>query len=150
MENFNFNSHMKSATAFQSLRDLILMDIAYLHVRTVKWAAKEAEHLSAGAARSDDDEPVLTQPQQLSQADASTSEEDIDFTEWDPTNVKSVPWLELKTSIQRRICGPDARIMKDGDMPPHMLPALLFASQALAASPETLPDGLKEYYDASS
>jgi hypothetical protein len=30
-----------------------------------------------------------------------------------------------------------------------MLPALLFASHALAASPETLPDGLKDYYDAS-
>ena len=152
MENNNFITHMKSATAFVSLRELILMDIAYLHLRNVKWAPKQAEHLNAAgaAARSDDDEPVLTQPQQLSQADASTSEEDIDFTEWDPTDVKSVPWLELKTSFERRICGPDARILKDGEMPPYMLPALLFASHALAASPETLPDGLKEYYDASN
>ena len=152
MENINFSSHMKSDTAFQSLRDLILMDIAYLHARTVKWAAKEAEHLSAGAAAKsdDDDPPQYTQDPSLSQrrCGAPASDEDFDFTKWDPTDVKSVPWLELKTSIQLRFSGSDAR-MKDGDMPPSMLPALLFASHALAASPKTLPDGLKDYYDAS-
>ena len=152
MENINFSSHMKSDTAFQSLRDLILMDIAYLHARTVKWAAKEAEHLSAGAAAlsDDDDPPQSTQEPPLSQrrCGAPASDEDFDFTKWDPTDVKSVPWLELKTSIQLRFSGSDAR-MKDGDMPPSMLPALLFASHALAASPKTLPDGLKDYYDAS-
>jgi hypothetical protein len=70
MENNNFSSHMKSPTAFVSLRELILMDIAYLHLRTVKWASEQALHLNAGDAHSDDDDPVLTQAQQQSQADS--------------------------------------------------------------------------------
>jgi hypothetical protein len=40
-------------------------------------------------------------------------------------------------------------LLKKGDMPPYMLPALPFASQALAATPENLPAGLKDYYNAS-
>jgi hypothetical protein len=50
LENQNFSEKMKTATAFVSLRELIVMDIAFIHLRTVKWAPKRAEHLTAEAA----------------------------------------------------------------------------------------------------
>ena len=146
-ENNNFSTNMQSPTAFVSLRELIIMDIAYLHLRNVKWAEKQAAHLTGDAARSSDDEahPPSTQPdgpQQLSQAEAPPRDvADIDFTKWDPTELNSVPWLELKTSMT------GSAAMKKEDSPPYMIPAILLASQALAATPEDLPDGLKTYYD---
>ncbi len=73
------------------------MDIAYLHLFSVKWAPKTAVHLG-GEQRSDDDNPpaASTQdPPPSKQPDANT----IDFLTWDITNCKSVPWEKLSLSL---------------------------------------------------
>jgi hypothetical protein len=54
--NIKFQDDMKkpAAESIPLLRDLLFMDIAYLHLWSVKWAPKTAVHLG-GEQRSDDD-----------------------------------------------------------------------------------------------
>ena len=130
--NTNFRAGMSKAgqSSIPMLRDLLVMDIAYLHLRNVKWLPKEAAHLAGGSSRSDDDDP----PPPAEGAE-------LDFLKWDSTDLNSVPWKKLSFSLT----GSDK--MKSGDVPMYMLPALLLATHAICSQLDDTPDGLQDYYD---
>ena len=65
---------MTGPSSNPKLRALIEYDIAYFHLRKLKWKPKEAAHLADKAVRADDDDtpPALPAPPAL-------PEQEIDF-----------------------------------------------------------------------
>ena len=50
------------------LRDLLAMDLAYIHLRSIKWKAKKPSHLGTGGAADDDDPPANQEGANLKEA----------------------------------------------------------------------------------
>jgi hypothetical protein len=123
------------------LRDLIVMDIAYLHLRNVKWAPRTAAHLDVGNGANDDDAP------RESEAPPVLLRDDHRYTEWDVTDISAVPWGELHFSLT------GGKALKKNDLPQYLLPALCLAVHAIFSSKSCgtkVPEALSEFYDRCS
>ena len=123
------------------LRDLIFMDIAYLHLRNVKWARRTAAHLDGGNGADDDDAP------RESEAPPVLLRDDYRFTEWDVTDLSAVPWEQLHFSLS------GSKVLKDNDLPQYLLPALCLAAHAIYSSKSCgtkVPEALSAFYDRCS
>jgi hypothetical protein len=125
------------------LRDLLFMDISYLHLRSVKWAPKAAAHLG-GEQRSDDDNPPAASTQDPPPSPSKQPDADaIDFLTWDITIYYSGPWdkLSLLLSGSGKFAG--------GDLPIYVFPALLFAWTVVSSASDdlVLPIGLQAFYN---
>ena len=61
--NSTFKTDMTQSgeVSLPKLRDLLAMDLAYIHLRSIKWKAKKPAHLGSGGA-ADDDESLTTLP----------------------------------------------------------------------------------------
>ena len=115
--NLAFKNDMKMSgpASIPKLRALLELDIAYFHLRIVKWKPKEAAHLSGNAARPDDDDPPPPA------APSGVPEPDMDFLTWDVLEIDKIPWKHMGYSLT------DSPTLDDGDMPLHTLPGLLIA-----------------------
>ena len=91
------------------LRDLLVMDIACIHARNIKWKTKQPAHLGGNGARSDDDDPAVDNAAGKTKDSAETTNEsadavilqdDCDFTKWDfMTACYDIPWRNLSHSL---------------------------------------------------
>jgi hypothetical protein len=94
MKNLNQRTKGKTITVpIPDLQQLVLMDLAYLHARHLKWEDKEPCHFNGATARSsDDDEPAPA-------TSAPQPAEEFDFMKWDLTEINSIPWDQLSLSL---------------------------------------------------
>jgi len=120
------------------LRDLLTMDIAYLHLRNVKWKAVQPAHLGGDNVRaSDDNESQSVVPLR----------DDYNFVEWDFTNdIGKIPWSELTYSLT----GGKVLDLDKVDLPHYLLPALCIASAAISRGKrlsEKIPEELSKFYE---
>ena len=118
-QSFITDMKMSGPVSIPKLRALLELDIAYFHLRIVKWKPKEAAHLSGSAARSDDDDD-LPPPA----AASGVPEPDMDFLTWDVLELDKIPWKHMGYSLT------DSPTLIEGDMPLHTLPGLLIAVHA--------------------
>eukprot|EP00291_Cryptomonas_curvata_P005384 CAMPEP_0172186148 /NCGR_PEP_ID=MMETSP1050-20130122/20583_1 /TAXON_ID=233186 /ORGANISM="Cryptomonas curvata, Strain CCAP979/52" /LENGTH=215 /DNA_ID=CAMNT_0012860251 /DNA_START=150 /DNA_END=797 /DNA_ORIENTATION=+ len=90
---FDEDMSKQGKDSIPKLRDLLVMDIAYLHLRSVKWKVKVPGHLGGDAARGkDDDNPV---PDEDEEGAEVPLRDNYVFTDWDVTEIDKVPWPEL-------------------------------------------------------
>ena len=122
--NASFKEEMSKPAkeSIPKLRDLLVMDIAYLHLRNVKWARRTAAHLDGGNGADDDDAP------RESEAPPVLLRDDYRFTEWDVTDLSAVPWEQLHFSLS------GSKVLKENDLPQYLLPALCLAVHAIYSS----------------
>lgn len=129
------------AQSIPKLRELLLMDIAFLHLRNVKWAPKEAAHLS-GQSRSDDDAPA--EPKQSgvhSSRDPEPDGDNYDFTKWDSTDPETIPWDKLSLTLAK-----STDDQAENQIPMYLLPALLLAFFAKSTGMNGPPE-MDAFYD---
>lgn len=137
---FKSDMRMSGPASIPKLRALLELDIAYFHLRIVKWKPKEAAHLSGNAARSDDDD--LPPPA----AASGVPEPDMDFLTWDVLELDKIPWKHMGYSLT------DSPTLDEGAMPLHTLPGLLIATHAqLSRTVEKkpsneLPEDLEKFF----
>jgi hypothetical protein len=123
------------------LRDLLVMDIAYLHLRNVKWKAKVPGHLGGEAAqRSDDDQSA----KEDNEGGGVALRDDYAFPDWDFTDVDKIPWQELSHSLT------GSKGLEKNDQPQYLLPALCIAYAAISSSKrcsKEIPEALSKFYE---
>jgi hypothetical protein len=112
---FKNDMRMSGPVSIPKLRALLELDIAYFHLRIVKWKPKEAAHLAGKAQQDDDDPPALPGPG----APSGVPEPDMDFLTWDALEIDKIPWKHMGFSLT------DSPTLNEGDMPLHTLPGLL-------------------------
>jgi hypothetical protein len=118
---------------------LVLMDLAYLHARHLKWEDKMPGHLVTATARSSDDDAPAPAPSPASAPAASAVE--LNFMKWDLTDINSVPWDQLSFSLT------GSKTMKHADVPQYLFPALCLASEMMmrhATEPKAMIDFFEE------
>ena len=92
---FKNDMRMSGHVSIPKLRALLEHDIAYFHLRIVKWKPKEAAHLAGKAQPNDDDPPALPGPG----APSGVPEPDMDFLTWDVLEIDKTPWKHMGYSL---------------------------------------------------
>jgi hypothetical protein len=114
---FKEDMQLQGPISIPKLRALIEYDIAHFHLRKLKWKPKRAAHLQ-GTIAADDDAPPRPPP-------TSTGDEtEINFLDWNVTDISSIPWAALQFSATA------SDTIKDNDVPAHLLPGLLIDTHA--------------------
>jgi hypothetical protein len=114
------------------LRDLLVMDLAYIHLRTCKWKAKTPSHLGNGTADDDGannvDAALKDAPPASDEADERNLviplRDDYEFMKWDLTQPEDIPWTELTFTYAKKTGS-------RGDLPHYFLPAMCIAMHAI-------------------
>ena len=133
---------MSGPVSIPKLRALLEHDIAYFHLRIVKWKPKEAAHLTGKAQPDDDDPPARPGPG----APSGVPEPDMDFLTWNVLEIDKIPWKYMGYSLT------DSPTLDEGDMPLHTLPGLLIALhvqllRTVQIKPSNeLPEGLEKFF----
>ena len=135
---FKNDMRMSGPVSIPKLRALLEHDIAYFHLRIVKWKPKEAAHLAGKVQHDDDDPPGPGAP-------SGVPEPDMDFLTWDALEIDKIPWKHMGYSLT------DSPTLDEGDMPLHTLPGLLIALHAqllqIQIKPSNkLPEDLDKFF----
>jgi hypothetical protein len=158
--NSTFKTDMTQSgeVSLPKLRDLLAMDLAYIHLRSIKWKAKKPAHLGSGGAADDDDPPANQEGENLKEAAPGLDEsdetsaviplrDDYDFMKWDITDPAGIPWKELTFTLSDA----DRINTKRGDLPHYFLPAMCIATHAIISSNGSkVSEELKGFYDRCS
>jgi hypothetical protein len=94
---FKTDMSLPGSISLPNLQNLVLMDLAYLQARHLKWEDKMTGHLGTATARSSNDDAPAPAPSPASSPAASAVE--FNFMKWDLTNINSVPWDQLSFSL---------------------------------------------------
>ena len=124
-------------SSIPKLRALIEYDIAYFHLRKLKWKPKRAAHLQGTSADDDDAIP------KASSKSTPENETEINFLDWSVTDVSNIPWAALQFSAT------NSDTIKENDVPAHLLPGLLIAVHAMLGQRKTKntpPEDLNEFW----
>jgi hypothetical protein len=111
--NISFKTDMlQSGSEFlPKLRDLLVLDLAYIHLRSCKWKAKTPSHLGGEAVRGDDDDIPDNNDEATPKGAAQVSNEaddtsveiplrdDYKLRTWDLNNPEGIPWPELTFTL---------------------------------------------------
>jgi hypothetical protein len=130
---FKTDMLLPGSISLPKLQNLVLMDLAYLRARHLKWEDKMRCHLGSATARSSDDDAPAPASSPASAPAASAVE--FNFMKWDLTNINSVPWDQLSLT--------GSKTMKYADIPQYLFPFFCLASEMImlqAKEPKAMID----------